>query len=231
MPASPHRVSWFAPLLAGARSRDRLIAALGAAIGIGLTALVVAPLVPPGALLLLAAPVGASAVLVFAVPASPMSAPWPVIGGAITSTLSGIAMIHLLGQTPLAAGAAVGLAILAMSLLRCLHPPGGGYALVPIVAGPAAAASHWIYALSPVALNAAALVLSALAYHRLVSGHSYPHRPAPAPPAPLHFRAEDIDAALEELGETFDVAREDLDLLLETAERHARARAGSESRP
>jgi CBS domain-containing membrane protein len=219
-----HRVAWFAPLLAGARSHDRLVAALGAALGIGFSALVGHFFAPPGLALLLAAPVGASAVLVFAVPASPMSAPWPVIGGAITSTLSGIAMIHLLGQTPLAAGAAVGLAILAMSLLRCPHPPGGGYALVPIVAGPAAAASHWIYALSPVALNAAALVAAALVFHRLVSGHSYPHRPPVPSPQPPHFRVEDIDAALAELGETFDIAREDLDLLLEAAERHARSR-------
>ncbi|MBO9712570.1 HPP family protein [Sphingomonas sp.] len=220
-----HKVAWFAPLLAGARSRDRLVAALGGALGIGLTCWIAAFHVEPGMLLFVAAPLGASAVLLFAVPASPMSAPWPVIGGAMTSTASGALMVHLLGATPLAAGLAVGLAIVAMSALRCLHPPGGGYALVPVVAGAGAKAAGWVFILAPVGTNALLLVLSGLAFHRLVSGHSYPHRPVAPPQDPL--TAEDIDAALAELGETFDVAREDLDALLEAAARHARQRRGS----
>jgi CBS domain-containing membrane protein len=221
---SGHRVAWFAPLLAGARSKDRLIAAIGGALGIGVSAWIASLFAPAHVLLFLAAPVGASAVLLFAVPSSPMSAPWPVIGGAMVSTASGTAMVHLLGTTPVSAGLAVGAAILVMSALRCLHPPGGGYALVPVVAGVTAVPASWQFILAPVGTGAALLVLSGLAYHRLVSGHSYPHRPAILPPAQTPLHAEDIDAALAELGETFDIAREDLDALLEAAERHAAKR-------
>ena len=116
----------FALLLAGANWRERWIAALGALLGIGLTALFSTLLAgAPGAGLLLAAPIGASAVLVFAVPSSPMGQPWPVIGGNMVSALAGIAAAQWFGHGALAAGVAVSGAILGMSAARCLHPSGG----------------------------------------------------------------------------------------------------------
>lgn len=211
---------WFTPLLAGARWRDRLVAAIGGLVGIGLTALISTELAAtPQHALLLAAPIGASAVLVFAVPTSPLAQPIPVIGGSVVSTMSGIFAAQMLGHGPLAAGVAVAVAILAMSVLRCLHPPGGGCALVPVVAGPAIAEQGYAFALVPFGLNALVLVGVGLAFHRL-SGHSYPHRAAP-PPSGGRITGEDIDAALAELGEPFDVSREDLEALVERAERHA----------
>jgi CBS domain-containing membrane protein len=159
-------------------------------------------------------------VLLFVVPASPMASPWAVIGGSVISTLSGSAMVHLFGATALGAGLSVGLAILAMSALRCLHPPGGGFALIAAVGGPASPGAAWGFALAPVGLNAVILVLFGMLFHRLISGHSYPHRVAAVPERP-HFRTADIDAALAEMGEAFDVSREDLDMLLEAAARHA----------
>ena len=60
-----------------------------------------------------------------------------------------------------------------------------------------------------------------LLFHRLTS-HSYPHRPLPAPDAGLHLA--DIDAALEDMHEIFDISREDLDALLSRAEMHAAKR-------
>jgi CBS-domain-containing membrane protein len=56
-------------LLAGANWRERLIAGAGAVIGIGLCA-AISTLAVPSHGLLLAAPLGASAVLLFAVPSS-----------------------------------------------------------------------------------------------------------------------------------------------------------------
>ena len=174
---------------------------------------------------------GASAVLVFAVPASPLAQPWPVVGGNVLSCLVGVAVAHLLTPSPLAAGVAVGLAILAMSLTRCLHPPGGAAALLAVTGGPAVLAAGYAFPFAPVGLNAVLLVLSALAFHRF-SRHSYPHRRAlaapSAPPPHFAFRKEDVDSALADLGETFDVSREDLGRLLEHAVLHAeRRQAGS----
>ncbi|RYY25890.1 MAG: HPP family protein [Sphingomonadales bacterium] len=210
-------------LLAGANWRERVIGAIGALLGIGLTGLfstLIAGDVGMG--LLLAAPIGASAVLVFIVPSSPLGQPWPVIGGNIVSALAGIAAAQWFGHGALAAGAAVSGAILGMSLLRCLHPPGGGTALLAVVGGPAVVAHGYGFALVPLGLNAILLAVAGIAFHRL-AGHRYPHRPAPMP---QHARlsGEDIDAALADLGEAFDVSREDLNALLERAESHAEAR-------
>ncbi|MGK6356096.1 HPP family protein [Sphingomonas sp. DT-207] len=203
-------------LLAGANWRDRLLACLGAFAGIAITALVCSVAQTPDALVpFLVAPMGASAVLVFAVPSSPLAQPWPVIGGNMISAAVGLACAALLGHGPWVAGLAVGLAITAMSLLRCLHPPGGACALLPVLGaglGPD-------FVLAPVGINAVALAVMGVAFHR-ISGHSYPHRPASLPVRPS-LLAEDIDAALAEAHESFDVSREDLQALLARAEQHA----------
>lgn len=210
----------FALLLAGANWRERSIAGAGAVIGIGLCAAISTLLVPSHGLLL-AAPLGASAVLLFAVPSSPLAQPWPIVGGNVVSALVGVVVAQLLGHGALAVGVAVGAAILAMSALRCLHPPGGGTVLLPVLA-PAVLAQGYGFALLPVGLNAIALTAIGIAFHR-VSGHSYPHRPMKIPDRP-RLLMEDVDAALAESGETFDVSREDLEALLDRAERHAAAR-------
>ncbi|MBB3348034.1 MULTISPECIES: HPP family protein [unclassified Sphingomonas] len=212
----------FKPLLSGAHFRERLIACVGAAIGIALTALVCAVLPLERAdLPLIVAPLGASAVLVFAVPASPLAQPWPVIGGNTLSALVGVAVYRLVPGTALAAGVAAGSAILVMSLLRCLHPPGGAAALTAVIGGPAVHAAGFGFALLPVALNSLTLVGAGLLFHR-ATARSYPHRAAAPVSAGLH--AADIDAALADLHETFDIAPEDLDALLTRAEWHAAQR-------
>ena len=219
------RKPFFAPLLAGATSRDRILAALGGLVGIFMVALFCHRLLPAGSPYL-AAPIGATAVLVFAVPASPLSQPWPVLGGNIVSALVGLAAARLIPQPEVAAGVAIGMAIFLMSLLRCLHAPGGGTALVTALAAHGSPASAWLFAVLPVGLNAALLVAAAMLFHRTVSGHSYPHRAAArlAVPAPIGFHAADIDQALADMGEAFDIGRDDLDLLLSRAEQHAAAR-------
>lgn len=206
----------FEPLLAGGTLRERLIASVGALVGIALTFTLCGSL--PIAIV---APIGASAVLVFAVPASPLAQPWSVVGGNTLSALVGIAAFKLLPDAPLAAGLAVGGAILVMSLCRCLHPPGGAAALTAVIGGPAVHAAGFGFALLPVALNSVVLVLLGIACHRLTR-RAYPHRPAPTPAPGFHLA--DIDAALADMDETFDIDRADLDALLTRAESHAAAR-------
>jgi CBS domain-containing membrane protein len=216
----------FAPILAGASLRDRTIACAGALMGIVLTALICARF-PSTALPVLLAPMGASAVLLFAVPASPLAQPWSIIGGNTVSAIVGVTSALLVPQPALAAGLAVSGAIFAMSLLRCLHPPGGAVALTAVLGGPVILGARYGFALAPVAINSLILVLTGWLFH-LFSGHSYPHRPAVAhhtvPENEPGFHPEAIDQALADLGETFDVSREDLDLLLQRATLHDRAR-------
>jgi CBS domain-containing membrane protein len=211
----------FTPLLAGANWRDRLIAALGGLVGIGATAFVVQAVADMETVALLIAPIGASAVLLFCVPSSPMAQPLPTVFGAVVSTLAGFLAAHAFGHGMIAAAIAVGGSILLMSVLRCLHPPGGGYALVPVVGGSAVLEHGYGFLLAPVGVNAVLLVFVGVLFHRY-SGHSYPHRVQAV--VQDGVREEDIDAALDEAGEAFDVSREDLHALLASALRHAEVR-------
>ncbi|MES0050741.1 HPP family protein [Mesorhizobium sp. M0053] len=226
----------FVPILAGATLRERLIACIGAMIGIALTGAIGALVLGNGPHVpLLVAPMGASAVLLFAVPASPLAQPWSIIGGNTISALVGVIVAHFVHQPVLATGIAVAMAIAAMSFSRCLHPPGGAAALTAVLGGPAVIGAGFLFPFVPVALNSMMLVALGYAFHRL-SRRSYPHVPTPAPksthgtidpPAQerIGFRAEDIDAALAALDETFDIDRNDLEQLLRQVELQATMRA------
>ena len=220
----------FQPLMAGANLKDRLLTCLGAGIGIMLTILLCGQLPQYMAdLPLIVAPLGASAVLVFAVPSSPLAQPWPVLGGNILSTLIGVAAFRHIADTTVAAGVAVGGAILMMSALRCLHPPGGAAALTAVIGSNSIHVAGYQFAFMPVAINSVTLVVIAILYHR-TSRHSYPHRaatPAPMPDRAVQLR--DIDAALDNMHESFDISREDLEALYSHAEQHAEKRLAAKA--
>ncbi|WP_432769535.1 MAG: HPP family protein [Sphingopyxis sp.] len=224
------RFEWlrFHPRLAGARSSDRLAASLGALAAILIVALTSAALLASLTPIWLVAPIGASAVLVFAVPASPLAQPWPVIGGNILSALVGVVVANTAASHELAAALAVGLAIAVMSIARCLHPPGGAAALTAVIGGPAVHALGWSFPFVAVGLNSIILVAAGIAFHR-ISGHSYPHRAvlASGDLQSIDRRsldADDIEAVLAELGESFDIGIDDLATIVHAVERRAEAR-------
>ncbi|HQT64018.1 MAG TPA: HPP family protein [Acidocella sp.] len=225
---------FFAPVLSGATLLDRLIACGGALIGIGLTGYLCSLIEFHNAginLPLLVAPVGASAVLLFAVPASPLAQPWSIIGGNIISALVGVSVGRIIHDPTTAAALAVALAIGAMSLARCLHPPGGAAALTAVLGGPAITSAGFTFAFVPMGLNCFVLVGLGWLFHKL-SRHSYPHKPSVIAvnthgtrdrPAPIRvgFQAEDISGALADFGETYDINPDDLDHLLRRIEMRA----------
>jgi CBS domain-containing membrane protein len=216
----------FRPILPGATGRGRILACLAALVGIFLTGWIAALVHGDGeALPWIVAPMGASAVLLFAVPASPMAQPWPIIGGNSLSALTGFAVGEALGHGAIACGIGVALAIGVMSVTRSLHPPGGAAALTGVIGGALVSDAGWWFPLAPVALDASVLVAVGWAFHRFFSGHPYPHAKAPASPTqdPLPtvrvgVRDEDLDAVLARVGETFDIDRADLRALLSQLE-------------
>jgi len=218
------------PLLPGTHLVPRLLACAGAAIGIALTVILCGQFqLSVSDVPFIVAPVGASAVLIYAVPASPLAQPWPVVGGNILSTLVGVAAAKVTPDIALAAGLAVGGAIVIMSAFRCLHPPGGAAALTAVIGGPAIHAAGFTFAFAPVAINSIALVSLGMFFHR-ATGRSYPHH-APLPPKDIEamraaagFSVADIDRALDELPDSVDISRDDLDLLLARAEIYAKER-------
>ncbi|MGZ3253432.1 MAG: HPP family protein [Burkholderiaceae bacterium] len=116
---------------------EQMRACAGALFGLMLTGLLSYSLLGrASATAYLIAPMGASAVLLFCVPASPLAQPWSIIGGNLVSALIGVTCAKLFVDAPLLAAALAGcLAIGAMFSLRCLHPPSGAVALTAVLGG------------------------------------------------------------------------------------------------
>lgn len=147
---------------------DRLHGSLGALIGLAIVGGVGRLAVGAGdELTLLIAPLGAAAVLLFAVPDSPLARPWPVIGGNVISAVVGVACAKAIPDVTLAVALACGLATAAMLLAGCLHPPGGAVALTAVLGGPAIKSMGFGFALWPVGVSAFLLLGSALALGQL----------------------------------------------------------------
>jgi CBS domain-containing membrane protein len=169
------------PAIPRPKLAEALRAGFGAGLGLALASLALWSLSPgPADLLahpLLIAPFGASAFLIFAVPNSPLAQPWAVVVGNTLSALAALLVLQT-GLPALATAAlAVTFAILAMAAARAMHPPGGAVALFTALAAPGSLG----FALSPVFLGSAALVLAGIVWAR-VTGRVYPFRqPAPTP--------------------------------------------------
>ncbi|TCJ12292.1 hypothetical protein EZJ19_12860 [Parasulfuritortus cantonensis] len=167
------------------------------------------------ALVPVVASMGASAVLLFAVPHGPLSQPWPVLGGHVVSALVGVVCAKLIGPPMLAAALAVGLAIGAMHYLRCIHPPGGATALVAVIGGPAVTGLGFQYVLTPVAANALIVLAIAFLFNTPFPWRRYPAQlrsraPGPAATGDGGIRHEDFVYALSQLDTFVDVSEEDL---------------------
>jgi CBS domain-containing membrane protein len=215
----------FRPAPVAADRREQARVAAGAALGILLTAALAhaalqAGLLPVGsAWPWLVAPMGASAVLVFAVPASPMAQPWAVVAGNTASALVGVACQRWLGgwplPVPLVAALAVGAAIAVMLLLRGLHPPGGATALLAVVTG----MGDPRFVLFPVLANALLLVIAGIVFNR-ATGRAYPHQQVPWPSssardAEADAVEADLDAVLARHNTMLDISRDELKALLQ----------------
>jgi CBS-domain-containing membrane protein len=145
--------------------REAALAGVGGTLAIGVLAACAATAATP----LIIAPFGASCVLLFTVPASPLAQPRNVIAGHVISAIVGLLVVALLGHSPLAIAVGVGLAIAVMRLTGTVHPPAGANPIVVALIG----APWWFFA-APAGLGAAILVLVAILYHRTVTKLPYP---------------------------------------------------------
>lgn len=111
---------------------------------------------------LVVAPFGASTVLLFGHPASPLAQPRNIVLGNTVGAVVSAACVAWLGSSLWVMGLAVGLTIALGQKLRCLHPPAGAVALLGVLlrAGPS-------YVLSPILIGSLLLVAIAVLFHRL----------------------------------------------------------------
>jgi CBS domain-containing membrane protein len=228
----PRWLSWFVPAPLTVKWPERLRAAAGALLGIAAIAALTQWLLGPSSVIpMLIAPMGASAVLLFAVPASPLAQPWSLLGGNLVSAAVGVACASWIADPALAAAMAVAGAIAAMLTLRCAHPPSGAVALTAVLGGPAIHALGYRFVLEPVLLQSLILLAVALAYHAL-TGHRYPHvqrEPAGANAEARQRQLQaDLDTVLQRQSEFLAVDPADLAMLLRETQRQAYARSFGE---
>lgn len=218
---------------------ERARSCIGALLGIAFTGGLMYLLLGPSASIpLLVAPMGASAVLLFAVPASPLAQPWSIIGGNLVSATIGVTCALLIGDPTLAAALAVALSICGMFALRCVHPPSGAVALTAVLGGPVIHALGYRFVLEPIAIQSAALLLAALIYHA-ATGHRYPHvsrqdRAAASQGADeasrVGFTRDDVKAVLGRRDELLPIDPDDLYSLLRETQLQAFSRSFDELR-
>ncbi len=216
--AFAHWLHSFVPAPVTVRWRERVRSAVGALIGIFFTGTMM-KLVPGAATLipLLVAPMGASAVLLFAVPASPLAQPWSIIGGNLVAATVGVTCALLVKDPVVASALAVSIAIAGMFALRCVHPPSGAVALTAVIGGPAVHALGYTFVLEPILIQSALLLVGALGYHA-ATGHRYPHAQrlpaAERAPTAGGFTRADIVAALRRQSELLDIDPDDIEAVL-----------------
>ena len=205
---------WPAPITVSTQEALRMV--VGACLGIFFVA-VLSRYLGKGVEPWLVAPIGASAVLVFGIPSSPMAQPWSVIGGNTLSALVGtLIALTIPDNLALAAALAVALAIATMLLGRCLHPPGGATALLVVLMHK----PSLDMVLFPFLLNTVLLTAAGLLYNNL-TGRPYPHYSIADQNnlQPINrFTQSDLDAALHHYQQIIDVAPSDLAQLLQYAE-------------
>lgn len=153
---------------------ERITSAAGGFVAILSIFLVSQWAVGPYAAAVIVASMGASAVLLFAVPHGPLSQPWPVIGGQIISAIIGVTIAHYIPDKIIAASLAVGLAIGAMYYLRCIHPPGGATALSAVIGGEAVHGLGYHFVITPITLNVIIILLVGVLFNYPFKWRRYP---------------------------------------------------------
>lgn len=138
---------------------------LGSAIAIGSAAWIASVVEMP----FVFAPLGASAVLAFAVPESPLAQPRNIIGGHMVSAIVGVLFLMLLGNAWWVMPLAVATAIAVMLLTKTVHPPAGANPLIVLMAS-----SQWDFVFITVLPGAMILTMCALIFNNFAKGRRYP---------------------------------------------------------
>jgi CBS domain-containing membrane protein len=222
----------FLPKESNVSVSEKIFSALAGLVGIGLVMVVSQFFLDAQALPWVVASMGASAVLLFAVPQGPLSQPWSFVGGHLLSAFVGITVAKLVADPVTAAALAVSMAIFVMYLTDCLHPPGGATALTAVVGGSSVQSLGYAYMLTPVSLNILVMLGWALIINNLLSNRHYPNgiqelmkaskNKVLRSKSPSAISRDDLHDVLHELDVFVDVSEDDLGRIFDLATLHAR---------
>lgn len=122
---------------------------------------------------------GASAVLIYGIPNSPLAQPRNLIGGHVISAIVGVTVCKVCSFLPadlswLAAALAVSVAIVTMQMTKTLHPPGGATALIANIGSEKIKSLGYIYVVTPVLTGVLIMLAIAMVVNNIPEGRSYP---------------------------------------------------------
>jgi len=208
---------------------EKMTAALGGFVGISLITWVSFQFTGASGAALIVPSMGASAVLVFAVPHGRLSQPWALFGGQLISAAVGVACYQFIPNLFLAAGIAVGVSIGLMHLFRCVHPPGGATALAAVIGSSAIHDLGYAYLVTPVLLNTVIIFITAMAFNNLFPWRRYPTslmRFTDTPSlqekhSPRLLDKQHIEQALSDMDMVIDLNASDLQQIFSLALEHA----------
>ncbi|MFP4611156.1 MAG: HPP family protein [Thiohalophilus sp.] len=213
---------------------ERLVSGLGGFVGIFLIAVVSYYFTGFEGAAMIVPSMGASAVLVFAVPHGKLSQPWNVLGGNGISALVGMTCYLYVPDVFLAAALAVGIAITLMHYMSCIHPPGGASALVAVIGGDAIHALGYQYVLTPVLLNSFIIFLVAICFNYLFPWRRYPTSlmKSASQVSPIQkqedniprLAQDDLDYAMRKMDLLVDMTVDDLVQLYSLASKYSQTR-------
>ena len=179
----------------------------------------------------LVAPIGASVVILFVQPHSPVAQPRSVISSYFFAALVGLVCTHLIPNAVLAAAVGVAVTVLLMIKFNGVHPPGGAMALLMVLDGPLGLAQT-AQTLSLVALNVFLMLLFAWLINTWLLGRPYPYRASPenvqmhdtrdlAPMQRSGLDHTDLASAVTALNTFVDIQEDELVSLYNLAVEHA----------
>lgn len=205
--------------------QEKLVAGLGGFLGILFVTSVTRHFLGADDATVVIASMGASAVLLFAVPHGPLSQPWALGCGHLISAFIGVSCYQLIPDMYLAAPAAVGTSITTMYYLRCMHPPGGATALSAVISGPSVHELGYQFMLTPVLLNVLIIFSVALAFNFLFPWRRYPsmlmrygeetnneHKPTLE-----GLGRYQLESALRQMDQFIDISSDDLEQIFQLA--------------
>ena len=203
---------------------EKIVSACGGSLAIAAIIVVSRQVLEPDASNIIIASMGASAVLLFAVPHGTLSQPWAVFAGHLLSAFVGVSCALLIPDEIIAASLAVGGSIAVMYYLKCLHPPGGATALSAVLAGDTTQSMAYQFMVTPVLINVIIILSIALIYNYLFHWRRYPRylqRESDSGDVHASTSADishsDFQFALSQIDSFVDVSEDDLRYIYELA--------------
>ncbi|WP_089139488.1 HPP family protein [Vibrio rumoiensis] len=215
---------------------ERIKVALTAFLAIFIVVLVSQHIQDQDAMLVLLGSMGASSVILFALPSSPLAKPWPFLVGHSISAVIGFALTFFISDLALLAATTTACVLMVMYILECMHPPAAATALVPVLA--VQHSDLHLQFLYPIMINIVVFFIASQVLNRLIMKRRWLPPQPNYDPVHLHqnqtplkrlgLQSEDLMQAINSFDSVLAVSQEELESIYQQAQKLAYQRRSGE---